>query len=995
MKKAFIKVLSVMLVVVMSLTAAPLSGFIGLELPEWLDFSIESSAAASGTCGDSLTWNFDESTGTLTISGTGDMEDYYVEIESNLDNRPWKSYADNVKKIVIENGVTSIGEDAFFWCNSLESITIPDSVTTIGDNAFSSCTSLTNITIPDNVTTIGDYAFAWCNSLESITILDSVTSIGENAFYCTAYYYDTNNWEEDVLYLGNYLIDAENRNVEYKIKEGTLVIADRAFYNSSGLISITIPNSVKVIGSEAFYFCKTLTSMTIGNGVRVIGNGAFYYCTSLRDVTIPDSVTSIGDNAFHYCISLTSINVDSNNQYYSNDEYGVLFNKDKTTLVRFPIDNTKTNYIIPESVTTIDNHAFEFCASLTSVTILDGVTTICDGAFSDCTNLTSITIPDSVIAIGEQAFYRCTSIENAIIGNNVINSNNTTIGRLAFSACASLKSVTIGNNITIISDMAFSTCRNLTSITIPDSVTTIGDGVFSDCTSLTSINVDSNNQYYSNDEYGVLFNKDKTALVQYPIGNISTTYPIPDSVTTIGNGAFSSCTSFTNITIPDGVTTIGDDAFSSCTSLKNITIPDSVITIGSGAFRDCTSLESVEIPNNVTMIGKETFWYCTSLEKVTIGNSVTTIGQDAFYNCTSLTSLTIPDGVTTISYSSFGRCISLTNVIIPNSLKVIGNEAFVVCISLTDVYYKGTEEEWNKISIRAYNETLINANIHFNYCEHKFVGEWEVVLEPTYEAEGKQVKKCTACGEIVEEEIIPMLVKTTVTDEDTGILLEYPSESYGGEVDIVVEESFEGNAFDVIDTTLVASQKFIYDITMTVDGETTQPNGKVTIKIPLPDGYDPNRSFIYYVNTETGQAEKMDAIYEDGYLVFETDHFSYYAVVEEYNYTFSIQTPSMTTIRHKDGIKLHANIEGNAPEGSYIKWTASNGKFKTTEINDGNSLQIISDSNGKTTFTATLYSADGEALAEDEIEMTSKAGFFDKIISFFRSLFGATRIYDK
>ena len=280
--------------------------------------------------------------------------------------------------------VTSIGNGAFGWCKSLTGVTIPDSVTSIGGSAFYGCTSLTSVTIPDSVTSIGGSAFGNCKSLTNMTIPDSVTLIGNGAFLgCTSL-------------------------TSVTIPDSVTSIGERAFSECTSLTSVTIPDSVTSIGEQAFMGCSSLTSVTIPDSVTSIGEQAFSECTSLTSVTIPDSVTSIGDGAFASCTSLTGIWVAEGNNDYSSDASGVLFNKDKITLVQCP--GTFREYTIPDSVTSIGEQAFMGCSSLTSVTIPDSVTSIHWGAFYDCTSLTSVTIPDSVTSIGAWAFRDCTSL---------------------------------------------------------------------------------------------------------------------------------------------------------------------------------------------------------------------------------------------------------------------------------------------------------------------------------------------------------------------------------------------------------------------------------------------------------------------------------------------------------------------------------------------------------------------------------------------------------
>ncbi|MEG1497160.1 MAG: leucine-rich repeat protein, partial [Clostridiales bacterium] len=324
--------------------------------------------------------------------------------------------------------------------------------------------------------------------------------------------------------------------------------------------------------------------------------------TGLTTATIPNSVTTIGRDDFSGCTGLTSINVADGNPTYSSVD-GVLFNKDKTKLIKYP-EGKKGAYTIPTGVTTIDD--FSGCTGLTTVTIPNSVTTIGDVAFRGCTGLTTVTIPYGVTSIGGFTFYGCTGLTTVAIPASV-----TTIGRDAFDGCSGLTTVSIPTSVTTIGRDAFDGCSGLTTVTIPSGVTTIGGSAFRGCMGLTSINVADGNPNYSSVD-GVLFNKDKTEFISYPTGKKGA-YTIPSGVTTIGDFAFRGCMGLTTITMPSGVTTIGMSAFSVCTGLTTVTIPTSVTTIDSDAFRDCTGLTTVTILSSVTTIGSHAFSGCKAL----------------------------------------------------------------------------------------------------------------------------------------------------------------------------------------------------------------------------------------------------------------------------------------------------------------------------------------------------------------------------------------------
>ena len=415
----------------------------------------------------------------------GDLE-YSVLDDGTVEITDYNGSAKTVDVPEKINGksVTSIGNCAFRYCTSLKSITIPNSVMEIGSSAFSGCSSLTSITIPNSVTEIDVYAFKGCTSLTSITIPNSVTNIGDSTFWgcssLTAIYVAVDNknytsvngvlFNKDKTALICY--PAGKTDKSYNITNSVTSIGDYAFNGCSSLTSVTIPNSVTEIGGSAFvgcaslksitmpksvtsigdmafYKCSSLTSITIPDSVTSIGSSAFSNCSKLRSITIPNSVTSIGAWAFNGCTGLTAINVAMKNQNYVSPD-GVLYNKDKTTIICYPAGKKGNNYKIPDGVTEIGSIAFSGCSSLTSVTIPNSVTSIGSGAFNGCTSLTRVTIPNSVTKIGWNAFSGCTSLTSITIPNSVIS-----IDWYAFRGCTSLKSITIPNSVTSIGKYAF------------------------------------------------------------------------------------------------------------------------------------------------------------------------------------------------------------------------------------------------------------------------------------------------------------------------------------------------------------------------------------------------------------------------------------------------------------------------------------------------------------------------------------------------------------
>ncbi len=313
---------------------------------------------------------------------------------------------------------------------------------------------------------------------------------------------------------------------------------------------IILPSTLKTIGNEAFSDCVFLDSIIIPDSVVSIGKRAFSGCR-FSSITIPHSVAFIGERAFSSYNECINIIVDDGNAKYTSDD-SILFNKDKTTLVQYLRGKNETSYTIPNSVTSIAASAFYGCSNLVNIVLPDSVTSVGDSAFYNCRELSIINIPDGVTSIGNEAF---------------------------------------------------SFCDGLSGITIPASVTSIGYGAFLYCRNLNGITVDNANTKYSS-ENGILFNKNKTTLIQYLEGNSETSYNIPNSVISIGASAFLNCEKLSSIIIPESVTVIKDSAFNGCTGLTSVTIPKSVTKIESGAFLN-TGLTSVTFKGNNVKISDQ------------------------------------------------------------------------------------------------------------------------------------------------------------------------------------------------------------------------------------------------------------------------------------------------------------------------------------------------------------------------------------------------------
>ena len=415
--------------------------------------------------------------------------------------------------ILLPPSITRIGTYAFYSCENLLEITIPDSVLTIERRAFAHCYNLASVTLSENLSVIEEGVFSLCRSLAEIYIPASITTIGSNAFSYCAF-------------------------ITLIIPDTVLEIKNGAFSNCTNLSSIVLSSNITYIADSLFVDCSSLTSVSIPNNVTSIGFYSFAF-TTISEIYIHSNINSINLNAFYDNFSLLEINVSEDNIIYKSID-GVLFNKESTTLIKFPAAKTGP-VVFPADTTRIEDMAFENCIYLVNISIPEGIISIGSYGFANTIALETISLPDSLQLIGDDAFYYCESLKTITIPDNVTN-----IGSHAFSHCSLLEYITLSANLEAISDSMFGHCTSLKEIDIPESVTSIGYLAFYNCSSLVEIS-------------------------------------IPEGVTTIGNSAFSFCRNLVYIEIPASVTNMGDMICRESLNLLIVILHGSIPPIFSGS----------------------------------------------------------------------------------------------------------------------------------------------------------------------------------------------------------------------------------------------------------------------------------------------------------------------------------------------------------------------------------------------------------------------------
>lgn len=683
-----------------------------------------------------------------------------------------------IKRIKLPNTLEVIGSSAFYGCSSLFDICIPNSVTTIGSSAFRKCVEMTDIYIPESVTSIGKYCFAGCTAIESLTlpIVGGDASINNLFIYSSSDTIPTTLKKIEILSgcteIGDNAFESviTRSDLRVIIPQTISRIGDYAFSKCTSLVSFDTPFDTEEIGSYAFNGCTNLSTINFHDNLLTIGSYAFKNCSSLSSISLEDNVNEIGSNAFVNCSSLASV--------YLN--YGL------NLIGSYAFQNcTKlTSLAIPSTVTSIDNYILSGCTSLqsialplvdvngasvssfsyyfgsgidsddmpllTDINILDGITIINSKAFGYWSKIEYITLPSTLESIGTSAFVGCHALQEIEIPNGVIS-----IGKSAFSGCDSLKRITIPSSVTSIGAIVFDGCTSLINVYIPTSVTSIGVGIFRGCTSLQSftlpfiggdLTIEDLFIYSYSDSVPTSIKKIEILSSCTEIGDNAferiikrsdLEVIIPDTITRIGNYAFSKCTSLDFFKVPANVKEIGNYAFSGCTSLESLDLNEGLTTIGKYAFYDCNLLTSINIPSSVTSIGSCILYGCTSLanirlplvnasgeavsafsyyfnsqiasltevyirdgitvindstfngwkniEYLSLPNTLESIGTESFFNCKALTEIEIPDNVTMIGESAFSGCSSLGKITLSSNLSSIGKSAFYNCSALTSI----------------------------------------------------------------------------------------------------------------------------------------------------------------------------------------------------------------------------------------------------------------------------------------------------------------------
>jgi len=664
----------------------------------------------------------------------------------------------SLESIAFTSNITKICDRAFFGCENLNYITVSESLTEIGSFAFYKCYKLTEIWIPQLVNIIGPSAFSECRAVTTINF-DAINlnnlSINNQVFYYTGYTSKIDlNIGSGVTKIPNYLFDAGHvRSINFSETSILKSIGDYAFRGNKSIINLIIPEGVTTIGSAAFDGCNLISNLKFPSTLTTIGNTTFQGCSSISSLTIPENVTQIGTYAFRNCTNISLINFNAanveyfaiNNFTFANVGYntdGIILNIGSNvinipdrlfcpyTVAGYSPNIVSINFSDNSVCETIGESAFGFCSDLNNFILPESLTTIEISAFEECNSVSLLYIPKNVNSIGDRAFSGC-GLESIEVDNDNIyftDYDSDAIVRLSDKALiVGCKNTIIPEDIITIESYAFFK-SDLKSLYIPVNVNTIKSNAFANCKNLESITVDDNNSVFADYDSNAIINKNNYFLV---LGCKETI--IPSVVRVIGGNAFEG-SGIVQIDIPNNVTTILNSAFVGCQFLEKVILPNTLASISAYTFANCDSLESIIIPDTVESINSYAFSSCTNLTSITLSSNLKTIGVGAFHKCRALTSIELPSTLTEINNQAFSFCTAMTSIYLPASIQTIisassGQSIFNNSNISMQVYCEMNEkpsgwgEYWNYYSNTEYyidSDENGNGNIHWGVTREEY-----------------------------------------------------------------------------------------------------------------------------------------------------------------------------------------------------------------------------------------------------------------------------------
>lgn len=808
---------------------------------------------------------------------------------------------------------------------------------------------------------------------------------------------------------------------EIKIESGVTSIGSNAFANFTNLTKVTMPYGITKIGAKAFNGCKKLESINIPASAS-IGNRAFANCTKLQEVTMPgvsaqalstQSATevSIGAFAFENCVSLASVDI-----------------PDTVTDIgagAFTGCSAIENFEIPAGVEVISDSTFFGCSSLEDINVPSGVTEIGDGAFSGCSAAETIVISDTVDSIGDQAFSGCSVVTEVDIPESV-----DTIGAGAFTNCSALTTVDLPDDMEYIGEGMFSGCSALETVEIPDTVSYIGDGAFGYCSSLTGVDIPENVSEINNSTF-------------YGCSSLQS-FEVPATVVSIGDYAFGDCDNLKNVTISEGTASIGIGAFAFCDTLETVSVPASLTLIDDGAFMDCASLTNIDLLESELVIGEDAFYGCSSLTDIQLPESIVSIGEGAFDDCSADFSLACFS--TSSVYEQVVDTYDNVDVIYPVSDvtldkaevdllvgQTLNLNATVAPVNATckDIIWSSNNPDYvsvdenGKVAALNGGRATITATTKDNAfvasCVINSIVPVEGISLGYNEVEAYVDEEFTMYYTFAPENPTDIEVVWSSSNENVATVSEDGTVKILSEGKVTITVTSNDGGFK--DSCVINATEYIEATGITIDetlelavGESKQLQAQITPSNATSKDIfwlveDMEIAEISDEGTVTAIKEGTTKIYayagsEEGPEAICTVTVKPASYTEpdipstEETPTLIISKPSTTTINYGDGIYLRATVE-NLPEGAVVEWSANNGCFNWSVDAEGN-CTAISNASGTTTFTAKIKLSD-ETYAIDEngeertaeVTINSKAGFFQKLIGFFKGLFGFHKIHDK